>query len=90
VGQTIVFCGLPWLRSSHTLEVPAKFGSANCGAVNLGRSRLLGGSFRMRMNSRTKPKPAESRLQPGLAAPRLPRQQASNLSFNFASTSLAS
>jgi len=42
-----------------------------CGAVNLGRSRLSGGSFRLRMNSCPTPKPAESRRQPGLAAPLL-------------------
>src|ERR1019366_1344140 len=40
-----------------------------CGAGNLARSGLSGGSFRPGANRRTRPAPAESRRQPGLAAP---------------------
>ena len=41
----------------------------SCGAGNLARSRLSGGSFGRCASLRTRQAPAESRRQPGLAAP---------------------
>src|SRR5665647_3041569 len=44
-----------------------------CGAGNPACSRLSGGPFGSGATLRTQPGPAESRLQPGLAAPLVPQ-----------------
>src|SRR5258708_21798366 len=60
--------------------------SVHCGAGNLARSRLKA-ALRATRNARTRQSPAESRLQPGLAAPlyliQIPRNAIGELGYDW-------
>src|SRR5260370_41178762 len=63
-----------WSQGKNGRAVPHEFQIAEylvlqCGAGNLACSRLSGGSFERCARLRTRYTPAESRRQPGLAAP---------------------
>ena len=68
-GSTSLFLGGARF-SSMPLTLPIPGFCIIGGAGNLACSRLLGGSFGLCAGLRTWQTPAESRLQPGLAAPR--------------------